>query len=694
MNRRGGRRLRRTTALLATLLAALLANPPSRAGEKDDAELLALLDLLEEQTTIATQTRMNADYVPGMVSVLQGDDMRARGLATVGDALGQVAGFHVTVDNVGDVRAIVRGVGATLNATNLKILLDGVVANRPTDGSADWVLRLPLTQVERIEVIRGPGSAIYGGFAFSGVVNVLTREGRAVGAGLGGDGARQGDLRLEFGAAGQARLRLEAGAWTRSDSGLETNPDNFAADGLGYSPARVFDGEHGRYLLAELDALGYRLQLRHALLSRGGGYGRTAALPPGLPAREEKVLGANLGKNWQLGEALSLSASLGMQQTDLEHATFLPLPAGALPPAAPGPLPQENYRRDGSADRAYSAELGLVWMAGASQRVYLGASHERSKVTDAFTSLSGADGRTRVLPAEQTLVLQGSKRALTSLTLQDQVQLLDDVELTAGLRHDHYDDWGGHTSPRLAAVWRPVDHHIFKLQYAEAFRPPSLTEYYPGPESFPGTTLSGNLNEERIRSLEAAYVFRRADRRLRLTLYRTEVKDLIEFFIEPGRPPAWRNRGDIETRGAELEWAQRIGRSVQWWANLAYVEAEDHLDDDRRLLGAVDWLAGFGLGWHPDSRITHTLGVNYVGEQEGWELRRARTPQRERFDDYVTLDYALTLDDLLGRDGLTVAAGVRNLTDQHYASVATPAQFPDGLPHGEREFWLRAEYRF
>jgi len=363
-------------------------------------------------------------------------------------------------------------------------------------------------------------------------------------------------------------------------------------------------------------------------------------------------------------------------------------------PGAPGPLLREDYRRDGSADRSHSAELALIWTASASQRIYLGASHERSKVTDAFTSLSGADGLVRVLPANQSLVLEGSGRAVTSLTVQDQLQLFDDVELTAGLRYDHYDDWGGHTSPRLAAVWRPGDHHIFKLQYAEAFRPPSLTEFYPGPEAFPGTVLSGNdLDEERIRSLEAAYVLRWADRRLRLTLYRTEVQDLIEFFIDPGRPPVWRNRGDIETRGAELEWTQRIGRSVKWWANLAYVDAEDHLDRDERLLGAVDWLAGLGVGWHPDSRVTHTLSLHYVGEQEGWELR-TRTPQRERFDDYVTLDYAVTMADLLAIDGLSLAAGIRNLTDQHYASVATPAQFPEGLPHGERQFWLHAGYQF
>ena len=663
------------------------------AAADSDPELVALLDLLHEQTTIATQTRMNADYVPGMVTVLHGEDMRVRGLATVGDALGQVAGFHVTVNNVGDARAVVRGVGATLNATNFKILLDGIAVNRPIDGSADWLLRLPLSQVDRIEVIRGPGSAIYGGFAFSGVINVLTRGGDAVAGGVGSHGLRRGVARLALGEGGDASLKLGAGAWRQGDSGLTTNPDNFAQAGLGYSPAPVFDGEHGRYLLASLEARGYRLQLRHAALSRGGGYGRVAALPDGLEPRLERVLGLNLEKDWTLGDDLRLSASLGLLETDLEQATLMPLPAGAGRPGQPGSRTDEVYRRTGSADRAWNAQIAMHWTPGQRHQIFLGVERVYSKVTDSFASLTERGGVARMLPPDQTAVLAGSSRTLTSLTLQDQIRLGERVEVTAGLRHDHYDDWGGRTSPRLAAVWRPAEHHIVKMQYAEAFRPPNLEEFYPGPNTFPGTTLTGDLDDERIRSLEAAYIFRRADLRLRMTVYRTQLRDLIEFFINPGDPPAWRNRGDIETHGGELEWVQRLGRKLQWWANLAYVDAEDHLDGDERLLGAVDWLATLGASWRQNGILTHALSLKYVGAQEGWELA-TRAAQRDRFDAYATVDYALTIVEPYGLAGLEVGAGIRNITDQHFDSVATPAQFPTGLPQGQREFWLSAEYQF
>ena len=105
------------------------------------------------------------------------------------------------------------------------------------------------------------------------------------------------------------------------------------------------------------------------------------------------------------------------------------------------------------------------------------------------------------------------------------------------------------------------------------------------------------------------------------------------------------------------------------------------------------WLATMGVSWRPHSRLGHVLGMRYVGDQEGWELQ-SRVPTRARFDGYLTLDYAVSVQEPAGLAGLSLSGGIRNLTDQYFASVATPAQFPEGLPHGGREFWLAAEYAF
>jgi outer membrane receptor for ferrienterochelin and colicins len=679
-------------ALIALFaLASLPWSQAAPAADSSDPELLALLNLLEEETSVATHTRMNADFVPGMVSVLQADDLRRQGLTTVAEALGRVAGFFDTVDNVGDTRLIVRGVGATLNASNLRILLDGAAVNRPVDASADWALRLPLSQVERIEVVRGPGSALYGEFAFSGVVNIVTRKGLGGGLRVGSHRQGQADARLEHRFGGGARLSLGVSAWHRGNSGLLTAKDNFANSDRGYSPGQVYDHENGRLLLAEFEQAGYRLQLHHANTERGGWYGRLAAMPGDLDPRVERVTGLQLGKSWELGDKLDVSASLGWLQTRLDTATYLPIPAGIDPPGPRPALDVDQFRRTGNSDRSNSADISLKWTGLDHHAVFIGLGYAHSRVTSAFTSLAIPGRPTQFGSATETLVVAGSTRTLRNITLQDQWHIGEALELTLGVRHDHYGDWGGHLSPRIAAVWRPAEQHIVKLQYSEAFRPPTLEERYPGPDSLLGGSTESPLREELIRSLEAAYIQRGPDHRLRVTAFYTRIADLIEYVQTPGRLPVWRNRGDIHTAGAELEWEQHVGRHWRWNAGLAYVNARDRLDVDRKLLGAVNVQARLGVVWRGKARTSHSLNARYTGPQEGWELQTRQT-QTERFAAYTTFDYAVMQDDWLAIDGLRLSAGVKNLTDRRYRSVATPAQFASGLTHGERSFWLALEY--
>ncbi|MEJ2417424.1 MAG: TonB-dependent receptor [Exilibacterium sp.] len=679
-------------ALWILLLALNRAGAEPVSEPAEVAEMAALMALLEEETDLATRTNMNADYVPGMVSVLHADDLKGMGLTTVADALGQVAGFYTTVNNVGDTLAIVRGAGATLNTSNLKILVDGAAVNRPVDASADWALRLPLSQVDRIEVVRGPGSALYGEFAFAGTVNIISRQGNTVGVRGGSYNYRQGYALFSRRFANGAGLQLNLSAWDRDNSGLHTNLDNFARGGHGYSPGEVYDHERGQLLLANLDYQGYQLQLQHAEHERGGWYGRTAVMPLDLDPRVETVTGLNLSKSWQINADLSLGASLDGLHTKLEDAAYLPLPAGVNPPGPALPSPVDRFRQDGSSDTTKRANFNLRWSGLKAHTVYLDAGYSHSRVDSAWVNFFTLGQPLIHGDADMTRVLAGTERSRYSLTLQDQWQLRDNLELTLGARRDHYDDWGSHTSPRIAAVWRAGEHHIFKTQYAEAFRPPTLTELYPGPNAFPGTVYT-DLREERLKSVEAAYVYRLANRTLRVTAFHTEIEDLIEFFINPGDPPTWRNRGDIESRGVELEWQQRIGRRWEWFANLAYVKAEDPLDSDEKLLGAVDWLANMGLTWHSDSKTSHALRMRYVGEQEGWEIYTG-VQHTQRYDPYSTFDYTFCLKGVLAVYGLDLLVGVKNLTDKEYDTPPTPAQYPQGLPHGRRTAWLQFEYSF
>ncbi|GAA0358052.1 hypothetical protein GCM10009092_22820 [Bowmanella denitrificans] len=666
--------------------------PVSAENLEEMQEMAELMAMLEEETALATHSKMNADYVPGMVSVLHGDDLTERGVHNVGAALDQIAGFYTMVNNSGDMVSVVRGIGATLNGSNLKILVDGVPVNRPVDASADWLMRLPVSQVERIEVVRGPGSALHGEFAFAGVVNVVTRQQNSLLLRAGSQDYGQIDLSLNHQWQNGLSTSFNFSAWDQNDVGRLTNPDNFARGGHGYSPGEIYDREKGRLLLAQGEYQGYQLNLQYAEVERGGWYGKNAAMPQALEPRLETVQGIQLSKNWTLATDMELGLTLASMQTRLNEATYLPIPAGINGPGG-RPVLRDNFVREGSEDSTLRAALDLHWQFSANHQWYAQISHSLNKVDNAFHQLYALGQPIVESLPERVLVMSGVERRLTSITLQDQWQATDKLEITWGARYDNYDDWGNQASPRIAAVWRHSDSHIFKAQYAEAFRPPTLKESYPGSLSVVASQ-STKLSEESLSSSELAYIYRAPGFSFRSTLFFTKVTDLIEYYLRPGQPPVWRNRGDIDSRGVELEWQQDINRNWHWFANLSYVHAKDHLDEtDGKLLGAVDWLGNLGVTWRSDSMATHQVMLRHTGTQEGWDVQ-LRTPVTREFDAHTTLDYSLTINELFDQNGLTFTASINNLTDREYDIVPNLIQYPEGLPYGGRQAYVQLQYAF
>ncbi|OQY58425.1 MAG: hypothetical protein B6245_11935 [Desulfobacteraceae bacterium 4572_88] len=146
----------------------------------DDAALDAELEWIRAETVvmtkIATKTAMDADLVPGMVTVLRGGALEEQGIRTVHDALSLVPGVSTHINVMGNEIVSVRGLGGSLFSGNLKLMLDGVALNDSLTAGGYVIYQLPVEQIERIEIIRGPGSVIYGEYAYAGVVNVITRK--------------------------------------------------------------------------------------------------------------------------------------------------------------------------------------------------------------------------------------------------------------------------------------------------------------------------------------------------------------------------------------------------------------------------------------------------------------------------------------------------------------------------------------
>src|SRR5712691_4125891 len=161
--------------IIPLALSLFLATAP-QSGQAEEKDLEELLSIVQQETDVATKTRMNSDYVPGIVTVLEGDELEALGVANAGEALGLVPGMQTARDDRGSPTVIVRGLDFTFNSGNIRILINGVPMARADAGINTSALLIPVEQIERIEVIRGPGSVVYGDFAFMGLVNIITRK--------------------------------------------------------------------------------------------------------------------------------------------------------------------------------------------------------------------------------------------------------------------------------------------------------------------------------------------------------------------------------------------------------------------------------------------------------------------------------------------------------------------------------------
>jgi hypothetical protein len=287
-------------------LALPIASAIAQDGEDGDYsdEEAELLDLLAEETELASRTRQNADFVPGIVNVLHGEELAALGARTVLDGLALVPGIEVLRDAGGNATLRVRGIDFFFNSGNAKVLIDGLDMGAETAALNSAVLLLPIGQVERIEVIRGPGSSLHGDFAFTGLVNIITRQ-------TGGQLlAEVGDGVLRRGVASGGG---EVGGWRLGGNVSATVSERFDAPAAG-----VADERH-RFANAHLEGHGWSLksaalerdQLRPVIVP-----GAPPQQPAGMQRRFEEIRTHELRHSHTFGSEQQLDVLLARQSAD------------------------------------------------------------------------------------------------------------------------------------------------------------------------------------------------------------------------------------------------------------------------------------------------------------------------------------------------------------------------------------------
>ncbi len=614
-----------------------------------------------EISVTATRAERSLLDVPANVTVLDRAEIERSGAANVPELLRREAGVLVTntTTNAEGYTVEARGFGnGGGNGCRTLVLVDGRRVNEPDTGCVDWTF-LALDQVERIEIVRGPGSAAYGDNALGGVIAISTRGASATGRTLVALGAERASFdgeRLDavvsqrFGA-----LRVGANAAFDDTAGYRDRADlNNKRWGL---DAAWELAEGGRIGLAGGYASSER-QRPGALNAADVDDDPTNASPSLDFARErERFLQGSLD--------LALPAEWRLQATPYYRHSQAANHFDDRDPFFPFVFDSRADDDSGGVDLQLSRDV--AWL-GRSVRVLAGAELRQDDIVAASASSFGA---TR----------NDARRRTWGVFVQAESWLRDDLLLALGLRRDRsdlegrssdapgqrFDEEHAFWSPRASLTWRFHPHGSAYVAYGRGFRFPNLDEAF----GFFG--FAPTLSPESAHSIETGAAWRSERLELRGALYAMWVKD--EIFFDPLAGAFGQNDNVDEVRHEGAELSGRFAITDWLDARASYTRDDVEVTED-----AVAALEGEQLPITPKNRgqlaleaalpfgLSARLAGNFVGDR-----RLANDPvgAEPDLDGYATLDARVAWTRALARDvALTLEANGRNLTGSDYADFA------------------------
>ena len=510
---------------------------------------------------IGTRVPTALDRVVADVQVLNREQIRSYTADSIEDLLRRVGGIQLSRSGPPGQNAsvLIRGNGAS----STLVLIDGVRIGSATLGQTD-LAGVSLAQVERVEIMRGPGSSLYGADAIGGVVNIITRR---------GDGAPylRGNIAGGNHASGEGYVAL-SGSSERFDYALSASGET--SDGV--SALRPGD-QFGNYNPDDDGFSRYGLSL-------AGGF------------------------SWQKGQRVGLSYTASKLRSMFDSAEFPP------PNFLPDPSPDFRNRLNTQLTTLdYQGTLSSAW-AG-----LLRASYQTDQLESGANVISTFDTARRQITAQATWTPSAQHQVVGAVDLltesihsssfdapeRDNTGLVVGYtgrfgaqKLQADLRWDHNSVYDNQTTGKLGWGMDLSEAWSLRAVAGTAFRAPTFNDLY-----FPGYGVE-TLQPERSRSFEAGVDYKAAQTSVATTVYYNKVSDLIGYQSDPNQcPPGFPfgcagNTARALLQGITMQGLQQWGQ-FQFTLALDWLNAKDRDTDTtlpRRAANqqtfAVDWNEG------------------------------------------------------------------------------------------------------
>jgi iron complex outermembrane receptor protein len=641
-------------------MTMLAAGPASAQSRSQVSESISLDSLLNVRITAVARYSQTSAQAPASVTIVTSEDIERYGYLTLDDVLGSVRGFYLSSDHNYSYIGV-RGFSRPTDFNNrILLLVNGQRMNETFYQSffGDANLGINMAAVERVEVIRGPASALYGTSAMFGVVNVVTKAGAdldgEVSAFLGQPGTRH--ARVAFGEMlGNVDVHVSAIAGR--------------SDGVDLYFAEFDDGDGQDGVARGLDWETFGGVFARAVLGRFSVQARTSSRRKGIPTGAYNTTFGD-----KRARTLDAWRSLGLEYSHPLGQRFRVIARGHIGGYHyHGWYPDASQYYEDDNDGAWGGVEGeFVLDLTPNHRLLAAADYERTSRA-AYASYT-VDG-------DEVFFDGDFPFHRWSVSISDAIQLSRALTISAGLRRDMHSEAGSATSPRLAAIYAFDGGTAIKLLYGGAFRVPSVYE-----REYEATDFRRNpaLGPERIRTIELVWEQRLGHAlQWSSSLYHNDVSDLIDTTIDEADEIAqFTNVGTARTWGIEGQVDARLSSGIDGHFIYAVENSLDH-STDGRLTNSPRHIAKAGLS-------TAIASFGRVAGQIRFEDSR-RTVQETETERAFLVSLNVVSRPVAG---FRMTANVRNLLDADYHVPGGYEHTAAAIAQQPRSLQVGLAYRF
>ncbi|MDI1276124.1 TonB-dependent receptor [Methylobacter sp.] len=530
--------------LYTLLVGALVLNSSAFAdasAPNDDLEK-ELAYLAAERQVVVTASKMeeHVDKTVATTTVITQDDIAHIGARNLLDVLRLVPGIGITQSQFGWREIEVRGV-KTLASEKVQIMLNGhPLDHNLQNAGSTWVYDdLPVDTIKRVEVVRGPGSALYGANAFLAVINIITQNakdlnGVQTSAGWGSFDTQQyrASWGKQFDNTAEAALHFNFTDTNGINSPIPA--DSLSVQGLKSNAPGKSQLTEGRYDLEwQLGYQDFKLDGRYINKKAGTFFGVASILSDDRTQQDYNDYFLRLSRNWKIKDNFTVD-------TQVFHDSFGFDNTWQVAPA--------QFSRFGLQDTRTGGEIQANYHINDAQTLISGFSYAKEQQGNLIDQ-AGPD------PAHLVPVLSTTEertRRRWGVYIEDVWDPLKNIRLTLGARYDRYNDFGGTFNPRMGFNWEVIKNYSLKFSYGTAYRAPAFGEL--GLVNNPVLLGNPTLKPEEVKTFEAGVIAHPVTGlTTQATYYHSAINQIISVVSISGSTSRYDNNGSLVAEGVELE---------------------------------------------------------------------------------------------------------------------------------------------